>query len=73
MKDSGIKKVIATQKVCDAVIEKVQALSTLAAPTKRRLRNFMNMHQVVTQKPDPSHNEPIDIGDAENPDLLFVV
>lgn len=44
MKDSAIKKVVADHKACDNVIARVEALSTLATPTKKCVRNFMTMH-----------------------------
>ena len=73
LKDSAIKKVVADHKKIDHAIDKIEALSTLAPPTKRRLRTLMTMQQLVNDNPNKSQSEPIEIGDNENPDLIFVL
>ena len=78
LQDKAVRKYVCSIKELDHIIDKIDSLKVLAAPTKKRARGMMQALEHYSDHSDGTGQDDdqviiLDVKDRINPDMIFVI
>mgnify|MGYP000935925752 CR=1 FL=1 len=71
LRDPKIKNVVQDRKQLDHAIANIETLSSLAEPTKRKLRSYMSIN-LIDEIASSGEAYEIKVSDKNHPDLIYI-